>query len=86
MARYRTRDEVDLAWSRIRRRITRELDIQIADWREETLNNLLAPAWEKFRKSLEAGDVIQLEADYEKWVSRALAEAITITPVPDEVD
>lgn len=85
MARYRSKDETDLRWNRIRRRITRELDIQIADWREATLDKLLTPAWEKFREALESGDVIELEADYEAWVARALEESVTIKPVTDEV-
>ena len=65
-------------------RITRELDIQIADFREEALNNLLAAAWEKFRKSLETGETVELESDYESWVERALEQAVTIKPVDPE--
>ena len=85
MARYRSKDETDLRWNKIRRRITRELDIQIADWREITLDKLLTPAWEKFRESLESGTVVELEADYEAWVAKALEESVTIRPVTDEV-
>lgn len=80
MARYRTKDQVDLDWNKVRRRITRELDIQIADWREEALNNLLGAAWDKFSAALAKGEVLELEADYEAWVSRALTEAVTIRP------
>lgn len=80
MARYRSKDETDLRWNRIRRRITRELDIQLADWREEALNNLLGSAWQKYAASLSTGEVLELEADYESWVARALDEAITIRP------
>lgn len=80
MARYRSKDETDLRWNRIRRRITRELDIQLADWREEALNNLLSAAWQKYAASLSTGEVLELEADYESWVARALDEAITIRP------
>ena len=75
MARYRQKDETDLRWNRIRRRLTRELDLQIADWREEALNALLSGAWEKFVEALQAGEVLELEADYETWVSRAMNQA-----------
>lgn len=85
MARYRTKDDVDLRWNKIRRRLTRELDIQIADFREEALNALLGGAWEKFRKALESGEVLELEADYETWVARALEQHVTIKPAPDAV-
>ena len=81
LARYRQRDETDLAWNRVRRRITRELDIQIADWREEALNSLLTAAWEKYSASLSRGETIELEASYEGWVKQALTDAVTITPV-----
>jgi hypothetical protein len=86
MARYRTKDDVDLAWNQIRRRITRELDIQLADWREKALNNLLGGAWTKFSESLSRGEVLALESDYESWVARALDEAVTIKPVEADDD
>lgn len=86
MARYRSKDDTDLRWNRIRRRITRELDIQLADWREEALNDLLSAAWTKYAASLSTGEVLELEADYESWVARALDAAVTIKPVvPGEV-
>ena len=85
MARYRSKDSTDLRWNRIRRRITRELDIQIADWREEALNDLLTSAWTKYVEAIGTGDVIELEADYEAWVGRALEQHVTIKPVLDEV-
>lgn len=84
MARYRSKDEVDLQWNRVRRRITRELDVQIADWREKALNNLLGPAWEKFKEALDAGETLELESEYESFVARALDEAVSIVPVSDD--
>lgn len=67
-----------MVWNRIRRRITRELDIQIADWREEALNELLTSAWTKYAASLSSGETIEVEAHYEGWVAQALEEAVTI--------
>lgn len=81
MARYRSKDEIDLQWNRVRRRITRELDIQIADWRERALNDLLEGAWDKFKDALDKGQTLELESDYAAWVERALDEAVTIKPV-----
>ena len=81
MARYRSKDSTDISWNKIRRRITRELDLQIADWREEALNELLTSAWTKYAASLSSGDVLEVEAHYEEWVAKALEEAITIKAV-----
>lgn len=78
MARYRTKDETDLRWNRIRRRLTRELDSQIADWREEALNDLLSHAWEEHAKALGSGEVLEVEPDYKPWVAKALTEAVTV--------
>ena len=78
MARYRSKDEVDLRWNRIRRRITRELDLQIADWREQALNELLGGAWEQYKKALTTGEVLELEATYERFVSKALDDVIDV--------
>lgn len=79
MARYRQKDEVDLRWNKIRRRITRELDLQIADWREEALNELLGGAWEQYKKALSTGEVLELEAKYESFVTDVLDEVIHVT-------
>ena len=78
MARYRSKDEVDLRWNRIRRRITRELDLQIADWREAALNELLTGAWDQYKTALGAGQLLELEATYEAFVSKALSDTIDV--------
>lgn len=69
-----------MEWNEVRRRITRELDSQIARWREHQLNVLLGSAWDKFAASLEKGNIITLESDYEGWVAKALDAVITIVP------
>lgn len=78
MARYRQKDETDLRWNRIRRRLTAELDIQIRDWRDDALNRLLTGAWNEYAASLENGTVVELEAQYETWVARALNESVDV--------
>lgn len=78
MARYRTKDETDLQWNRIRRRLTRELDTQIADWREEVLNALLSHAWEEHKKALDRGELLEIEPDYKPWVAKALTENVNV--------
>lgn len=78
MARYRSKDEVDLRWNRIRRRITRELDLQIADWREQALNELLTGAWEQYKRALSTGDKLELEARYERFVGEVLSDVIDV--------
>jgi hypothetical protein len=78
LARYRSKDEIDLRWNRIRRRITRELDLQIADWREDALNELLGGAWEKYKAAISTGDVLELEASYTQFVAEALSGVIDV--------
>jgi hypothetical protein len=76
IAKYRTKDDLDLRWNRIRRRLTRELDTQIADWREEALNRILAGAWEKYTEAISSGKVLELEARYETFVGDVLDDVI----------
>lgn len=45
------------------------------------MNDLLGAAWQKYAASLSSGEVLELEADYESWVARALEQAVTIKPV-----
>lgn len=76
MARYREKDETDLRWNSIRRRLTRQLDTEIADYREAVLNKLLAGAWDEYSRMLESGEVLALESDYKSWVAQAMTEAV----------
>lgn len=76
MARYRHKDETDLVWNRIRRQITRDLDTEIANRREEVLNILLTKAWEDYTASLESGELIELEAKYQTLVSAIVADVV----------
>jgi len=73
VARYRSKDETDLVWNRTRRRITRDLDTKIQDFREELLNKLLTAAWEQYVAALETGSLVQLEDEASKWVDDLLA-------------
>jgi hypothetical protein len=76
VARYREKDETDLRWNSIRRRITRQLDTEISDFREVVLNKLLTGAWMEYSKSLESGEALRLESHVADWVADALAEAL----------
>jgi hypothetical protein len=78
LARYRTKDEIDILWNQARRHLTRELDTQIADWREIALNKILGTAWEEFQKAISTGEKLQIEATYSEFVSSALADVIDI--------
>ena len=77
MARYRQKDETDLVWNRIRRQITRDLDTEIQNRREEALNILLSEAWEEYTKRLESGELVEFEAKYSQ-----LVQAIVVDVVP----
>jgi hypothetical protein len=79
VARYRQKTEEDIRWNRIRRRITRELDLQVADWREEALNTLLSDAFRQYAKSLQTGEVLELEAAYSTFVKEVLDEVIDVS-------
>lgn len=72
MARYREKDELDLAWNKIRRRITREIDTRIMDFREELLNDALTAAWDKYTKALEQGEKPMLEDEASEWIDAKL--------------
>jgi hypothetical protein len=76
MARYREKDETDLVWNRIRRQITRDLDTEIQNRREEALNILLSEAWAKYAKSLETGELKELEAQYSGFVSAIVQDVV----------
>lgn len=73
MARYREKDEVDLAWNAIRRAATARVDLEVKTYRERRLNEVLGELWRTFSRSLSQGDVLELEPEYEQWVKDALS-------------
>lgn len=81
MARYRSKDETDLAWNRIRRHITRELDTEIANAREAALNKLLSKAWDEYTEALGEGKVPEIESKY-----TGLVTAIVSDVVPEGIE
>lgn len=82
MARYRHKDETDLVWNRVRRQITRDLDTEIANRREEVLNDLLSGAWEDYSRSLKQGTVMELEGKYKRLVAEIVKDVVR----PPELD
>jgi hypothetical protein len=75
-ARYRHKDETDLAWNRIRRHTTRELDTEIANRREEALNALLTKAWEEYTAAIGEGRVAEVESKYTNLASTIVADIV----------
>jgi hypothetical protein len=76
VAKYRQKTDDELRWNRIRRRLTRELDIQIGDWREEALDKLLTGAFTQYVDALETGKKLELEGNYTSWVAEALSSEL----------
>jgi hypothetical protein len=68
LSRYRSKDETDLTWNRIRRQVTRDLDTRIMNFREKLLDEMLTAAWEKYTAALETGSLVQLEDEATQWV------------------
>jgi len=76
MARYREKDETDLVWNRIRRQITRDLDTEIQNRREEVLNTLLSGAWEDYTQAIASGQLIEVEAKYSNLISEIVKDIV----------
>ena len=76
MPRYRHKDQTDLAWNRVRRRITAEVDFEVRNVREEILNIALSKAWNDFADALGEGHVPEVEGRYTQLVSSILNDAV----------
>lgn len=71
-----------MAWNRVRRHITRELDMAIADAREEALNALLTKAFDEFVQALGMGKVPEVES---KYAAMSLAVVKDVVPDPKQI-
>ena len=78
MATFREKDESDLRWASIRRRITREIDTQLADYRDRKLNEALTTAFAEYMKALSKGKVLKIESKYDTIVTKALDKALDV--------
>jgi hypothetical protein len=83
VARYREKDELDLAWNKIRRRVTRDTDTRIMDFREELINTLLVAAWDRYTKAIERGEKPMLEDEASVWIEAHLKRYLA--PALEEV-
>ena len=52
--------------------------MQIADWREQALNELLTDAFTQYAKSLQTGEVLELEERYASFVGDVLTDVIDL--------
>ena len=71
-----------MVWNRIRRQITRDLDTEIQNRREEVLNDLLSGAWEEYSLSLKRGTVLELEAKYKVLISQIVKDVVRVEELP----
>jgi hypothetical protein len=85
VARYREKDETDLVWNRIRRQITRDLDTEIQNAREEVLNSLLSAAWDDYVKAIGTGELHEVEARYSTLIRSIVQEKIVRPELVSEV-
>lgn len=76
MARYRHKDETDLIWNKIRRRVTSEVDCEIRNVREEILNIALSKAWDDYTEALGEGKLPEVEGRYTSLVNAILQDAV----------
>ena len=76
MARYRTKDETDIVWNKIRRQVTRDLDTRILNFREELLNEILTASWERYVAAIETGSLVELEDEATRWVDDLLSRQL----------
>lgn len=72
-ARYRSKDEIDLAWNAIRKIAEARLNVEFAIAKERRKNEILTQLWGEFEKSLARGEVMALEPEFETWVRDALS-------------
>ena len=81
-ARYREKSPDDLVWNRIRRELTRALDTNIQNRREEALNKLLGGAWDEYVNALESGTVRELESKYQGFISGIVDDIVKDPELP----
>lgn len=72
MPKYRLKSEEEMAWNAVRRAVTAKLRLEAAAWLEKRQNDILPGLQVEFQKALQAGNLPELEAEYETWVEDAM--------------
>lgn len=86
MPRYRLKSEEEMAWNAIRRTATAKYRLEAAAWLEKRLNDSLPGLQVEFQKALNAGNLPELEAEFETWVADAMeaSERRELTHAPQD--
>lgn len=58
---YRRKSEAQLKWNAIKKAAIAEATLRAAIYREHLLNESLADAWTEFEKSLQKGELLELD-------------------------
>ena len=72
MAKYTQKNDVDLAWNRIRREVGARAMLASQNWREEKLNEILPALQQQFEDGVHAGELLELTADDIAWINNRL--------------
>jgi hypothetical protein len=62
VARYIEKNEADIAWNEIRRRVTYQANLAAANWKERKLNEILPQLQIQFEAALQQGEILELES------------------------
>jgi hypothetical protein len=69
------KNDNDLAWNHIRRVATQQVRLAAAAWTERRINEVLSPLQERFEAAITSGELLELEPEFESWVTETLDEA-----------
>ena len=58
---YRRKSEAQLKWNAIKKAAIARATLEAAIYRERVLNELLSEAWTEFEKSLQSGELLELD-------------------------
>ena len=83
MPRYIEKNEVQLRWNAIRRAATARIDLEVKTYRERRLNVVLAALQDRFTASLDQGELLDLEPEYETWIDDSLSLTALNAPEAD---
>jgi predicted LPLAT superfamily acyltransferase len=73
---FTPKTEEQLAWDLVKAAVRSQVNLEVANYRNRRINEILAELWPAFEAALMGETILELDPQYETWVSNALEAGV----------
>jgi len=73
---FTPKTEEQLAWDLVKAAVRARVNLEVANYRNRRINDILAELWPAFEAALMGETVLELDPEYETWIQSALEAGV----------